>query len=484
MNLPPPPQGDDAIITQFRPEHGQWELNDENITRIDPKTGETILYNYCKYMDSTPLEVYRYLIEVKGCDNNIQDNNKDTPLHIALRYFKGGDVTVLTYLLSQRGINANIKGNYGYTLLHYACIHINILPLDIFKVLIGTLGADVNAQAKNANTPLHCALNQFEPHDGIIALTYLLSQGDVNVNIKDQSGCTLLHIACQQINKFPLEIFKVLIETHGADVNVQNNSPSTSLRFAIKYFNPNEGGDVTVLTYLLTQKNINVDIKCNSGYTLLHDACEKINALPLDVFKLLIETLGFDVNARDNRDNTPLHHALCNFNLNYGGDITVLTYLLTQKTVNIHIKNNYGYTLFHIACQHINNLPLDVFKLLIQTMGFDVNIQDNNNDTPLHQALGHLNPHNGGDVNVWAYLINQQNLNVNIKDSNGHTLLHLACICDIPDLYDFMDPEDDFTDSEGNLDNHRETKGETFLCQIVEAITERCVQQVLDEATF
>jgi hypothetical protein len=46
---------------------------------------------------------------------------------------------------------------------------------------------------------------------------------------------------------------------------------------------------------------------------------------------------------------------------------------------------------------------------------------------------------------------------------------------------DHMDSDDDFADSEGNLDNHREAKGETFLCQIVEFIAERCIQEVLDE---
>jgi hypothetical protein len=59
MELPtPPPYGDDPIITQFRPVEDQWDLNDDNITRIDPGTGQTILHNYCKYMDSTPLEVF------------------------------------------------------------------------------------------------------------------------------------------------------------------------------------------------------------------------------------------------------------------------------------------------------------------------------------------------------------------------------------------------------------------------------------------
>ena len=55
----PPPQDDDPIITQFTTLNSQWELNGDNITRIDPGTDETILHNYCKCMNTTPLEAYR-----------------------------------------------------------------------------------------------------------------------------------------------------------------------------------------------------------------------------------------------------------------------------------------------------------------------------------------------------------------------------------------------------------------------------------------
>jgi hypothetical protein len=55
MNLlPPPPQDDDPIITQFTPVEGQWALIDENIKRIDPKTGHTILHNYCQHIKYHP----------------------------------------------------------------------------------------------------------------------------------------------------------------------------------------------------------------------------------------------------------------------------------------------------------------------------------------------------------------------------------------------------------------------------------------------
>jgi ankyrin repeat protein len=319
MNLPPPPQDDDPIITQFRPVEDQWELNDENIKHIDYETGRTILHNYYAHINTTPLEVYRYLIETKGCDVNAQDKYNDTPIHCALRCFDphyGGDITVLTYLLNQMGVNANIKGQFGNTLLHTACQHINSLPLEIFELLIETLGCDVNAQ---------------------------------------------------------------------------NTNKSTSLRYAIDSFNPNWGGNIEVLTYLLSQKNINVNIKCNSGYTLLHDACEKINALPITIFKLLIEN----------------HDA-------------------------------------------------------------DVNLLDDNNDTPVHLAFRAFDPHLGGDITTFAYLINQKNVNLNIRGERGRTSLHLACI-------------NNFRSYKRSAKQKAET--DTVLCQIVEILAERCIQEVLDVTT-
>jgi ankyrin repeat protein len=399
INLPPlpPMQDDDPIITQFKPVNGQWELTEDNINRIGPETGRTILHNYYAHINTTPLEVYRYLIEIKGCDVNAQNKFNNTPLYHALRCFdpnKGGDITVLMYLLSQKSINGDIKGYNGYTLLHMACQNINSLPIDIFKVLIERMGCDVNAKGNNNNTPIHNALSCFDPNDS---------------------------------------------------------------------------GDITVLTYLLIQKGINDDINDNYGYTLLHAACDNINRLPIEVFKLLIETKGCDVNGQDNGNNTPIHRALCYFDPRNGGDITVLHYLLTQTNVNVNIVGKRGYTLLHTVCDNINNLPIDVFKFLIETLGCDVNAKNNNKNTPLHHALKHSNPHNGDNITVLAYLINQNNVNLNMKNEKGCNLLHSACTNNLPSYEHSVELNAEY---------------DTVFCQIVEVIVERCIQQILDETAL
>jgi cytohesin len=259
----------------------------------------------------------------------------------------------------------------------------------------------------------------------------------------------------------------MLIETHGADVNAQDNSKDTPLHNALRSFNQN-GGDISVLHYFLNKQDLNANLKCKYDHTLLHLACDNINNLPLDIFKLLIETHGADINAKNKYDDTPLHCAFRYFKQDNGGDINVLNYLLSQKGVDPNIKGQFGYTLLHGACIKINDLPLDMFKLLIETHGADVNAQDNNEDTPLHNAIRDFNANWGGDINVLTYLINQQTVDVNIKDQNGYALLHTACI--------------------SNLSSMRsvELKAEcdTISCQIVEVIVERYLEHVLDDTTF
>jgi ankyrin repeat protein len=140
-------------------------------------------------------------MDTKGCDVNAQDDDKDTPIHNALYFFdprRGGDINVLTYLLNQMGVDPNIKGQFGYTLLHMACKYINYLPLHVFKVLIENGGCDVNEQANNNYTPVHLAFRAFNPRHGgdITVLAYLINQNNVNLNIKNEKGCNLLHYAC------------------------------------------------------------------------------------------------------------------------------------------------------------------------------------------------------------------------------------------------------------------------------------------------
>jgi hypothetical protein len=148
-------------------------------------------------------------------------------------------------------------------------------------------------------------------------------------------------------------------------------------------------------------------------------------------------------------------------------------------SIDVNIKGKNDDTLLHYACKNINQLSLDVFKVLIETHGVDVNIQNKERNTPIHLAFRCFDPNKGGDITVLTYLINQKNINPNINGKNGHTLLHLACIREIG--YD----SDDVKNSDEGLEDSviQNQKADTNLSEIVEIIAERCIQQVLDETT-
>jgi ankyrin repeat protein len=339
-----------SITPQFKPVDGQWELNDENIKRIDPKSGGNILHNYCIFINTTPLEVFKYLIKTLCCEVNLQDKYENTPIHNALSYFEldnGGDITVLTYLLSQGDVNVNIKGQYGFSLLHCACFNVNAIPLDVFEYMVEIQCCDVNMLDKDGNTPIHHALEQFDPDCcDLNVLTYLFDQKGVNVNTKGQSGRTLLHIACDYINSFPIEIFQYLITTKGADVHTQDSHNTTPIHYALRHFNPDEGGDIATLIYLLDQENVNTTAQ--DGHSLLHYVCGSINTLPIEIFKYLIEKKGCNLDVKCKSKRTPLHHAFYCFRP--GCSSTILAYLLGQRDVNLSSIDQNGCTLLHLAC--------------------------------------------------------------------------------------------------------------------------------------
>jgi ankyrin repeat protein len=263
---------DDQIIAQFKPVYGQWELNDDNVKRIDPQTGETILHNYCKHIGSTPLAVFRYLIGTRSCDMNVLDFRDDTPIYTAFNNFKSGyDVNILVYLLNQKDVNVHIRDDYNNTLLHLACININSLPLHIFKQLIETNGSRMHLKNFDGNTPVHIALHQFRKANGgdINSLTYLLGHKDVNVNAINQYGRSLLHVVCRSMNSFPLDIVKYLVEIKGAQINTLDDTRSNLLHQLMVDLSRKSDFNVSQIAQYLIQKGVQINQQNWSRHTPL-----------------------------------------------------------------------------------------------------------------------------------------------------------------------------------------------------------------------
>jgi ankyrin repeat protein len=284
--IKPAPLVDDPIITQFRPVTGQLKLNEANIKRIDPKSGETILHNHCKYINTTPIEVYRYLIEIKGCDISLQSTNRNTPIHYALRYFnskKGGDIHTLMYLLNQEGIDVNTKGITGRTMLHYACENINTTPLPIFKYLIEIMGCDITIQSTNHGNPIQYAFRYFDSNKGgdINTLIYLLNREGIDVNTKGNDGHTILHYACENINRLPFDIIKYLIEIKGLKIDCLDKYGNTPLHLLMTHLSTKLDSNVSQAAEYLIEKGIPINHKNSSHFTILDKLFRHTSTHPL-----------------------------------------------------------------------------------------------------------------------------------------------------------------------------------------------------------
>ena len=90
-------------------------LTDENDNPADAvdENGQTALHRAAAVDDDAQI---RTLLEL-GADPNIQDNNSDTAMILAL---KAGHLNPLRYLLTNNGSDSNLAGGGGDTALHWA----------------------------------------------------------------------------------------------------------------------------------------------------------------------------------------------------------------------------------------------------------------------------------------------------------------------------------------------------------------------------
>jgi len=120
-----------------------------------------------EYVRKEHLRVVKYLLTLELMDLNVQDNDGNTPLHIAC---ENGNIDIAKALLTALGnlesMDLNIQNNDGNTPLHKACENGNI---DVAKALL-TAGANQNVENKEKKKPFQVA----KPKD-VEALRKLLS---------------------------------------------------------------------------------------------------------------------------------------------------------------------------------------------------------------------------------------------------------------------------------------------------------------------
>jgi ankyrin repeat protein len=409
----------DDQIDQYITQYG--DINHQN------ESGLTLLHEYCSQIETIPLETIQHLIK-RGANINAVDANGKTSLHFAVTFWKKhSDSEIMIYLFDQENVNINNPDKYGQTLFHYCCSNPTNIPLNLFKLFIEKYHADINIQSPLGKTPLHLLFEHYERDvtDPNI-LIYLFNQPNINVSLQNQIGQTVLHAACFNIAYYPFEMVKGLIDHchDGHGLNIRDLEGKTPPQLAVQYFQPHLN-TVGNLIYVLNQPGIDFTNQDIHEHTILSAACNQIENIPLEVFKVLIETCQCDINLQNELGETPLHYTIENFEPNQNS-IDALSYLLSQSGVNVNIKDQYGNTLIHLACGNIQSIPIEIFKLLVETCHADFNILNEHKRTPLSMIFD-LFQSSPNTIKILEYLCQSSNVDVNAPDGSGRTVLHSFC---------------------------------------------------------
>ena len=266
-------------------------------------------------------------------------------------------------LLIAKGADVNAKGQFDRVALHYAN------KKGMAKILLAH-GAIVDATTNYGEPPLHWAaqgVNGFGKQVDLVEFSDVLIEYGADVNKKTGAGRSYkvpLNYAAESNN---LPVAKLLI-ARGADVEGGGSSPLSSAGV---------NGDFVEVAQFLVENGANVNTPSPTGWYPLMTAAGRGN---IKVTNFLLAQ-GADPNAADRAGFTALYSAA-------GSDYCASTAeALLSKGAAPNAKTIHGFTALHQAS---SQSAAKVIEILLAHRA-DVNAVDNDNVTPLNQAIRYGN---------------------------------------------------------------------------------------------
>ncbi len=403
-------------------------------------------------VDTKKEKIVNYLLNIKGIEINIQSNQGNTPLGLAVQQ----NNTFLSRKLLENGADPNLVNKLGIGPIHYAASQGNI---DMLNDLI-TAGANVNIQDSNKGlTPLHVAV---ENSPRYTKCAEILLKAGADPNVKDKDGNTPLSLTQNQatisllvqsganiknakgllanaLQMKDIQLVEALLK-QGVDVNSPSSSDGrTPLMIAL--VNKNLQKYVNVFL----EKSTNINQQDKTGKTALFLACEYENEKAVD---MLLEAKA-DPNIVNEKGESPLNKAIEVKNkslihklVEAGANINNLdrfkrsplfylswyayipeVKLFIEKGADVDIPSVTGDTALHAA---VIGKSIECVKLLLDADA-NINAQNDIKSTPLHLAVGE------GEVDIIQLLL-EEGADTKLTTTTGETPFQWAKTKEIKDL--------------------------------------------------
>ena len=286
---------------------------------------------------------------------------------------QSGDLEMAKELL-KNGANVNAKNIYGQTPLDLAaqCGH-----LEMVKELIKE-EADVRTEDHELSTPLHKAA-----HHGYLEIVQELKKSGAKLNSKDAKGSTPL---CVAIESGHLKVVQEFLK-NAANYYTEGYSPLTSgvAKYARK---------LKIIKALIAAK-FDVNAKNFRKETALHHAAQSGY---IKIVQELVKS-GAELNVKDVKGNTPLHLAILRANKFKAAEE------LIKAGADVNAKNYNGDTLLHLAVEK----KRDAIAILLVEYGADINIENDKGQTPMTISKGR-----GAELNL-KKLSDHRKENIEVK---------------------------------------------------------------------
>jgi ankyrin repeat protein len=292
-------------------------------------------------------------------------------------------------------------------------IALQYLPPNQKSKLLSFDGIDVNSVNPTGDTSLHLALygGKWE-----LAEEILNRFEDYDVNITNSVGDTPLLLVARL--KCEIGLFQqILKRTNSENVNKADRYGNTALHYAMLKKSETE------VEELLKREDVDVDITNKDHSIALHLASKWTN-IQMELFYLILEKTT-DTNAQDNNGWTALHCAIIM------KSETAIKALLAHNDVDVNVKTNHKDTALHFASMFWEDMPSDLFKLILERSTDVINAQDKDGGTALHFAILFKS-----EI-ATKELLAHKDVKVHIKNNRNETALSYASMWkDIPmDLF-------------------------------------------------